>query len=303
MAPLPGSPVIDKGKTLNNGDQRLFPRPYDTSLPNAAGGNGADIGSVEINPSTFVVINTNNSGPGSLRGAITDNNGLGGGNTITFSNTVTGTITLSSAQLTLIAPANIVGPGAGVLAISGNQNNRVFDIREATQISGLTIRDGLVIGSAGSQGQNGFDGQGGGIYNQSTLTLSNCVVRSNSVVGGMGGERHLGSVGNGGKGLGGGLYNAAGNLFLVNCSFEGNKSTGGQGGSAVNGDAGGAGNGVGGAIWTGGGTNQITVCNLLNNLAIGGTGGLSSGNGSSGNGGQGYGAEFRGCGGGKDSSL
>jgi hypothetical protein len=289
MAPLPGSPVIDKGRSNLSGDQRNFSRPYDTSLPNAAGGNGADIGAFEIHPATFMVINNNASGPGSLAQAVSDNNGLGGANTIIFSNTVAGTINLGGSELAVLAPAIIRGPGPDMLAISANHNGRVFDIREASEISGLTIRDGRVIGSDGSPGLNGFEARGGGIFNQSTLTLSNCVVLSNSVVGGMGGPSHLGFAGNGGPAMGGGLFNAGGNFFAINCSFVGNSSIGGPGGDGLTGDGGSAGNGLGGAICTGGGTNVLTACNIINSLAQGGSGGPSSG-GSVGGDGQGYGA-------------
>jgi hypothetical protein len=207
---------------------------------------------------------------------------------IIFSNTVTATITLSSAQLTILAPAIIRGPGTDLLTISANRIGRVFDIREPTQISGITIRDGLITGTAGNQGQDAFDGVGGGIYNQSTLVLSNCIVRSNTVIGGIGGELHLGTVGKGGKGLGGGLYNAGGNLSLINCTFDGNIALGGQGGAGITGEGGGGGNGQGAAICTFGGTNIFNTCTLKNSLAVGGLGGPSTG--SAGMGGQGYGA-------------
>jgi len=290
MAPLPGSPVLDKGKSNTSSDQRLRPRPYDGNLPNAGGGNGADIGSIEINPGTILVMNTNNSGPGSLRQAILDNNALGGGNTINFSNFVAGTISLS-VELTILAPVNIRGPGANVVSVSGNNNGRVFTIYDGpTQISGLTVRNGRVIGGEGQQGQNGFDAYGGGIYSQVMLTLSNCVVLSNTVVGGLGGERHLGNVGKGGRGFGGGVYNAGATLHLTNCSFIGNRASGGPGGTALSGAAGEGGNGLGGAVCTIGGTNQLQAGTLANNLAVGGAGGNASGNGTGGNGGYGFGA-------------
>jgi len=49
-APLPGSPVIDQGKNFNGSkDQRGITRPQDfASIANAAGGDGSDIGAVEI---------------------------------------------------------------------------------------------------------------------------------------------------------------------------------------------------------------------------------------------------------------
>lgn len=55
-APLPGSPVIDTG---NSGtvvvDQRDYPRPYDYStVSNAAGSDGTDIGAIELRPTASV---------------------------------------------------------------------------------------------------------------------------------------------------------------------------------------------------------------------------------------------------------
>ncbi len=289
MAPLPGSPVIDKGYSTVGSDQRLRPRPYDGSIPNAAGGNGSDIGAFEVQPGTIFVLNTNDSGTGSLRQAIRDNDGLGGSNTIFFAGNLSNTITLTSGELFIGAPVTIIGPGPDRLAVSANTNGRVFSILEPTHISGLTIRDGLLVGGIATPGQNAFDERGGGIYSQSTLVLSNCVIRSNTVVGGIGGESHLGMVGNGGKGLGGGLYNAGGDFYLINCVFDRNRAIGGQGGNATDGEAGGAGNGLGGAICTFGGTNQMIACTLMDNIAMGGSGGSATG-GSTGNGGQAYGA-------------
>ncbi len=52
-APLPGSPVFDRGKRLSAAttDQRGLPRPYDDpAIPNAAGGDGSDIGAYEEQP-------------------------------------------------------------------------------------------------------------------------------------------------------------------------------------------------------------------------------------------------------------
>jgi CSLREA domain-containing protein len=48
MKPAAGSPVVDKGNGTIQ-DQRGVPRPVDNpNVPNASGGNGADIGSVEL---------------------------------------------------------------------------------------------------------------------------------------------------------------------------------------------------------------------------------------------------------------
>jgi hypothetical protein len=52
---LPGSPAIDQGRSFGrSADQRGRHRPYDfASVPNAPGGNGADIGAFELNVSVF----------------------------------------------------------------------------------------------------------------------------------------------------------------------------------------------------------------------------------------------------------
>lgn len=58
-APFDGSPAIDKGGTGINSDQRGRPRPvrYNASIPEPAGGDGSDIGAVELSPVQFDVRN------------------------------------------------------------------------------------------------------------------------------------------------------------------------------------------------------------------------------------------------------
>jgi len=112
---------------------------------------------------TITVTNTNDSGPGSLRQALTIAND---GDTIIFA--VTGTITLTSGGLVIDKSVTISGPGANRLAIDGNQAQGqcvlgVFPGKTVT-ISGLTVTNG-----------------GYGICNgEATLTVSNCVVSGNA---------------------------------------------------------------------------------------------------------------------------
>ncbi len=70
--------------------------------------------------STLTVTNTNDAGSGSLRQAIID---ASSGETIKFS--VTGTIRLTSGQLTIDKNLTINGPGANLLTISGNNDDQV----------------------------------------------------------------------------------------------------------------------------------------------------------------------------------
>jgi hypothetical protein len=126
----------------------------------------------------LLVYNNNNSGVGSLRQAVNDNNAIGGGNIIVFSNTVVGTISLAS-ELVITTNVTIMGPGPDLLAVSGNNASRVFRITNnaVVSISGLRIVNGRVTGPPG----------GGGILNfYGTLRLDNCIV-SNCVAQGAGG--------------------------------------------------------------------------------------------------------------------
>src|SRR5690349_9122516 len=113
---------------------------------------------------TITVTNNNDSGPGSLRQALRDAND---GDTITFA--VSGTIALTSGGLPIIKNVTISGPGADQLSIDGNQallGLGVFPDKTAT-ISGLTVRNGQI-----------------GIWNEGTsLTLANCVISGNSLLG------------------------------------------------------------------------------------------------------------------------
>src|SRR5262249_403830 len=164
---------------------------------------------------------------------------------------VTGTITLTSGSLVMTTSGQIVGPGAKALAVSGNHNGRVFDLQYGTiAISGLTIRDGLVLGTDGILGSPGLDARGGGIYSHYSLMLSNCVGCSNRVIGGMGGSASLPAGGNGGKAFGGGIYNSGYSLTLASCLFDGNTCTGGNGGASGYHNGGNGGNGLGAAVST-----------------------------------------------------
>jgi len=71
---------------------------------------------MQLRAATITVTNTNDSGPGSLRQALTIAND---GDTIAFA--VTGTIGLTSGGLVISKSVTISGPGADQLSIDGNQ--------------------------------------------------------------------------------------------------------------------------------------------------------------------------------------
>src|SRR5207245_1670249 len=108
--------------------------------------------------STLTVTNLKDDGSaGSLRQVIAS---AASGDTIKFA--VTGTIKLTSGQLTINKNLTIQGPGATLLTISGNTASRVFLIQFGSSVTldSLTIAQG----NAGSE-------FGGGILNSGVLTV------------------------------------------------------------------------------------------------------------------------------------
>jgi hypothetical protein len=169
--------------------------------------------------STFLVTNLADSGDGSLRQAIVDSDGTPGPNEIDFAPGLSGTITLTSGQLTIANNAvTIVGPGADVLSVSGHHASRVFEV-DAVQaaLSGLTITNG-----SPASPQNG-----GGIFNGGTLTLNNAIVSGNYSA------AIYNSSGYGYGGYGGGIHNG-GTLTLNNTTVSGNSNTGSYGSGIYN---------------------------------------------------------------------
>ncbi|OGO12135.1 MAG: hypothetical protein A2Y53_02100 [Chloroflexi bacterium RBG_16_47_49] len=143
--------------------------------------------------STFVVINTNDSGPGSLREAILDANSTIGADEITFD--LPGcpcTIYLSSV-LNITDPLIITGPDSDLLALDGGNSVQILRTSNVSvNISGLTIRNGNASGDAG-----------GGIYSTGTLTLTQVTLYGNTAD------------------IGGGVY-ATGKTRVIESVFENN---------------------------------------------------------------------------------
>jgi Right handed beta helix region len=173
---------------------------------------------------TITVINTNDSGPGSLRQALV---GANDGDTINFDPSLNGhKIKLTSGQLNVNKDIKISGPGANNLAVDGNAQSRVFYVnpRRTVTVSGLTITNGNVTNNFGGGVYNdgaaltvrnctisGSKSGGGGIVNygfngSATLTVSNCAARGN---------------------VGGGIWNLAGAVTLSNCTVSDNSDGGG----------------------------------------------------------------------------
>ncbi|MGD8472794.1 MAG: family 16 glycosylhydrolase [Anaerolineae bacterium] len=159
-------------------------------------------------PTEITVTNLNDSGSGSLRQALQD---IAIGGTILFDPSLAGgTITLTSGPLVPSKDVTVDASGAPGLIVSGNHADRVLIVDPGLSVS---IHD-LVLA----------DGYGwelaGGILNNGTLHLSNCVVANNlAETGTFNPDTDFW------KG-GGGIYNGEGaTLTLVDSTVSGNSTT------------------------------------------------------------------------------
>src|SRR5262249_10170333 len=158
-------------------------------------------------PSTLTVTSPLDDGSsGTLRATIA---AAVSGDTIVFDNSLNGqTITLNGNELLINKNLTIQGPGATQLAISGNHLSRGFDVPSVSgaiispqvSLSGLTIRDGNVVGGSPGDG-------GGGIYNFGALTVSGCVFSGDSAPQG-------GAI----------MSSSEGRLTLSDCTFSNNSA-------------------------------------------------------------------------------
>ncbi len=192
---------------------------------------------------------------------------------------VTNTLVVMGSDVTLTA-------GISNLTISANNLTRLFTVMSGASLTlqGLTL-------------QSGRSTSGGAIYIHpgGTVTLENCIIQNNTVVGvdGLNGTtgsddvNYGGSGGNslpGWPGLGGAICNlgtliASGCQFSTNVAFGGNGGAGGNGGSGnYQGGAGGQGaNGAlayGGAIYNYGKITLTSNCVFIGNAAVAGNGGV-----------------------------
>ncbi len=219
--------------------------------------------------------------------------------TIVFAGTLTypATITLNGQELLVYKNLTILGPGAGLLAIDGNQQSRILEIaaNATVSVSGVAMNNGMVAGANGgfstaSRAPDGGDAYGGGVLVNagSTLQLIASQLAGNRAVGGLGGVSfQIGSrQGDGGSAHGGAIY-SAGTLSIKDCSVTGNVSSGGASGFAPPDPSilpGNGGSGTGGAIEATGLT-EINNSQFSNNSAQGASGGFSFGLNPGGNGG------------------
>jgi hypothetical protein len=190
-------------------------RPRAIAIGGAALGATLAMGGV-AQASTFEVANTNPDGTGSLAEAIGLANDNPGFDTITFASVVTGEITLENNLPEINDDVDIQGPGAAILAVSGDNSHRVFYVGDSTDdggttISGLTIKNGsweygAGVTATGDRFGNGFD-----------LTLDGVSIQDNYSAAGAGVAAKYGS------------------LAIKNSTISGNKSF--VGGGVLNAEA------------------------------------------------------------------
>lgn len=191
---------------------------------------------------TFTVTNLNDAGTGSLRAAVTAaNSNTSTADDIVFGAGLTGTITLTTLQLTIQGPVTITGPagGAPAITISGNNAMRIFNIdRPGTTtenfdvtLANLALRNGYAVGDGGairsvtlgtmaiqnstitgsvadSAFAYGIYGKGGGIYaSGSTLNISDSRVAGNYAY------------------VGGGITQVNGATTITRSTIEGNEAS------------------------------------------------------------------------------
>jgi hypothetical protein len=158
---------------------------------------------------TYTVSTTNDDAPGgtctatcTLRDALTAANADTSADTITFAGGLTGTITLTNGPLPISGSGGltITGPGSGDLTVSGDDSSQIFDITtpdtSSVSITGLTLTDGSVTGDSGGAIVVGDDAaltlsgdtisdsttnvDGGGIFSDGPITVSNSVISGNT---------------------------------------------------------------------------------------------------------------------------
>jgi hypothetical protein len=206
---------------------------------------------------TFTVSNTNDSGDGSLRKAITDANAASDADTINV--TATGTINLQSELPQLSTAMQINGPGADeltvrrdaggdyrIFTVPGNQDNCCGNTGgPAVTIKGLTITNGkapygggiknsaypdaitwsdLTLDKVAVVGNETTNGIGGGIYSViSKITIKDSLIANNT----------------GPEGTNGGGINITSStqVNITNTTISGNHAPGGFGGGIYSGDS------------------------------------------------------------------
>jgi hypothetical protein len=154
---------------------------------------------------------------------------------------------------------DVILDGEGNLTIDGDNRHRVFlNSGAMVELRGLTVTGGsgggarVVVDGVASHKTTGPWTVGGGIWNQGTLSLTNCTVSGNTT-----------------DINGGGIYNDA-TLTLANSTVSGNTARSGEGGGILNAGTLALINSTvsGNTAWTGGGLGGGEGVNLYSTLTL-----------------------------------
>jgi predicted outer membrane repeat protein len=201
-------------------------------------GGGFEYGDEYVVTTLSDVVSTSD-GVLSLREAIANANASSGTTLITFHESLSGTMTLNGTALPIITQSvDIIGPGADILTISGNDMSRIFYANTANTtitLAGMTLTNGsqasgyggaVAISNANAvlydliiQDSQTAGAYGGGVYvnGGDSFVMDNCVIVGNQTP----------TVNNM---YGGGAFIAyTDDVTITNSTFEGNASYNGGG--------------------------------------------------------------------------
>ncbi|MEZ5792121.1 MAG: calcium-binding protein [Nitratireductor sp.] len=254
----------------------------------------------------FIVTNTNDSGPSSLRDAVQQANALATFSEITFDQSIARSTIILQSPIIITTPGSIsingdiFGTGDPAIAISGDSdqsgNNTTGDTSLFTIAAGSTavlasleLRDGYAVGGNGIlPGTPGADAAGA-ITNAGTLYVNDCFFYGNDAVAGDGASSFSTAGANGGNAAGAILN--YGTTILTDTFFDSNSAVGGDGGfggtTATGFDGGNGGHAAGVILNVVGGYLQVNQLGHDVSSAVGGTGGNGGGAVSNGSGGDG----------------
>jgi CSLREA domain-containing protein len=178
-------------------------------------------GTIAIQDGTVIDSNSARGGDGAAT-SLGANEGRGGG----VDNEFTGTVNLTNST---VSNNNATGGASALMGTApGFGTGGGIDERSAGgtfTVTGSTISGNIATGGANTAAGTGGTAQGGGVYSNTPMSLTNTTIVSNSAEGGSGG-----SVGSG-KG-GGLLNNAVQNVSISSVTFNQNTATS-QGGSIL----------------------------------------------------------------------
>ena len=194
---------------------------------------------------TFTVINTNDSGAGSLRQAVIDSNNAASSDEIVFSSFFNSAQTIQLNSAIFVSPGvgtslTITGPGMNLLTVRGSGSALIFS-RNVNHANSLLISDMTLTNGVGGAVGNGnanlsltvtnvaFDSNtasfGGAIENQGQLSITGSTFTGNTSTAG-------GSCGNGGGAI---QSSTAANVTvtIANSTFTNNSTIGTCSGGAI----------------------------------------------------------------------